>query len=397
LAGHLHDWLNLALRWAHLITGIAWIGASFYFNWLENRLNRRSQPTGIAGDLWAVHGGGFYHLRKLAVAPERLPFELHWFKWEAYATWWTGFALLCVVYYWDASVFLLAPGFHLPPPLGIALGVGALLASWLAYDLLCRLLAGHGQVLLAAAVLAWFTALAWALAEVFSARAAFVHTGAAIGTVMVANVFRVIIPAQKDLVDAVAEGREPEAAKGAAALLRSRHNNYLTLPVLFLMISIHYPGTYGHPRPWLVLLGISLGGVAIRHFFNIRHRAAGRAWVFLATGLGLLILTALLTAPNPPVRPAEAMAVPDDVAMDIVWRRCTGCHSRQPSLAGFTGAPLGIVLDTALDLQQQRQRVYRSVATRTMPLANLTQMTDVERETIVNWCLAEEHAGSLNE
>jgi len=390
VAGHLHDWLSLALHWAHLITGIAWIGASFYFNWLENRLRRQGQPAGIAGDLWAVHGGGFYHLKKMSVAPERLPPELHWFKWEAYATWLTGFALLCAIYYWNAGAFLLAPGASLPAPVAAACGIGALLASWLVYDVLCRLLAGRSEAVLAALVLGWFTALAWLLGELFSARAAYVHTGAAIGTVMVANVFRVIIPAQKELVDAVSGGRTPDAARGTAALLRSRHNNYLTLPVLFLMISIHYPGTYGHPQGWLVLLGLSLGGVAIRHYFNIRHLGGGHPWWFLATGLGLLLLTAASTAPRPPARPAGGVTMPVQRVMDIVRLRCTGCHSRQPALVGFTAPPLGIVLDTPADLRLQRHRVYQSVAARTMPLANMTQMTDFERETVVNWYLADE-------
>jgi len=390
VAAYLHDWIGLVLRWAHLITGIAWIGASFYFNWLENRLRRHDPPAGMAGELWAVHGGGFYHLRKLSVAPEQLPPELHWFKWEAYATWLTGFALLCVVYYWDAHAFLLAPETSLTAPMAVAIGIGALPASWVVYDFLCRQLAGRRPIALAALVVAWFTALAWSLGELFSARAALVHTGAAIGTVMAANVFRVIIPAQKELVDAVAEGRQPEAAKGAAALLRSRHNNYLTLPVLFLMIGIHYPSVYGHPAAWLLVLGITLGGVAIRHYFNIRHQPQEHARWFLAAGLALLLLTAFLTAPRTSVRPGAAGGESGAAVMDIVQRRCAGCHSRQPSMAGFSAAPLGITLETPAELLQHRQRVYQSVAARTMPLANLTEMTDSERETVVNWYLAGE-------
>ncbi|HSM68677.1 MAG TPA: urate hydroxylase PuuD, partial [Xanthomonadales bacterium] len=259
IEAYLHDWASLLLRWAHLVTGIAWIGASFYFNWLENHLQRQQQEPGIAGDLWAVHGGGFYYLKKFAVAPEALPPALHWFKWEAYATWLTGFALLAVVYYWNAPAYLLeASGADAGIGLAIAAGLGALLASWLVYDLLCRSPLAAREVLLGGLIAAWFLLLAWLLDLLMSGRAAYIHVGAAIGTVMVANVFRVIIPAQKELVRAVEEGRSPDARKGARALQRSRHNNYFTLPVLFIMISNHFPSTYGSQYNWLILAGIAM-------------------------------------------------------------------------------------------------------------------------------------------
>lgn len=382
---HLQDWLALAIRWAHLVTGIAWIGASFYFNWLENRLQRHNQPDGYAGDLWAVHGGGFYYLRKLSVAPGALPAELHWFKWEAYTTWLTGFALLCAIYYWDAAAFLVRPeNPGISSALAIAIGLAALAFSWLLYDGLCRLLANSSQALLALMVLAWFTLLAWLLDAWLSDRAAYIHTGAAIGTVMVANVFRVIIPAQRDLVDAVAENRPPDSARAANALLRSRHNNYLTLPVLFIMISAHFPSTYAHSQAWLVLLGISVSGVLLRHYFNVRH-LGGPAGAYGAAGLVVLALTALLSAPRPPEVVSSQVDIPLSTVTGIVQERCASCHSRSPTQPGYVAPPLGIVLDTPEDLLRQRKQVYQSVASRTMPLANLTAMTAAERKTIVNW------------
>jgi uncharacterized membrane protein len=386
LATHFADWLALLLRWAHFIVGIAWIGASFYFNWLENRLQRQGQSEGIAGELWAVHGGGFYHLRKFALAPPQLPAELHWFKWEAYATWLSGFALLVVVFYANASAMLAGP--NLSAPIAITASVASLLASWLVYDGLCRALAGRHDRLLALAVLGWFTLLAWLCGEWFSARAAYMQVGAAIGTVMVANVAHVIIPAQRELVAALSAGRAPDGTRGKAALTRNRHNNYFTLPVLFIMISAHFPGTYGHTQGWLVLLGISLAGVAVRHFFNIRHLGS-HAWAWLAAGLGLLLVTALATAPWPERTPVARTAVPLAQVLAITAQRCASCHAVKPSQPGFVVPPMGIALENVDDLQRHRQRIYQSVYTRTMPLANLTGMTDEERQIIVNWALSE--------
>ncbi|HMB60049.1 MAG TPA: urate hydroxylase PuuD, partial [Xanthomonadales bacterium] len=282
----LQQWFSLLLRWSHFIVGIAWIGASFYFNWLENQLQRRSapdngeQPDPIAGDLWAVHGGGFYYLQKFRVAPNQLPEPLHWFKYEAYFTWISGFALLAVVYYWNARVYLLDPAVSaISPGTGIAIGLVSLLASWLVYDGLCRSPLKQKPALLGQLIFAWFAFLAWLLGQYLSGRAAYIHVGAAIGTVMVANVFFVIIPAQKELVAALVEGRQPQASKGENALLRSRHNNYLTLPVLFIMISNHYPATYGSTYNWLILIVFSLSAVGIRHWFNIRHLPQYNPWI----------------------------------------------------------------------------------------------------------------------
>jgi uncharacterized membrane protein len=387
IEAYLHDWASLLLRWAHLVTGIAWIGASFYFNWLENHLQRQQQDPGIAGDLWAVHGGGFYYLKKFAVAPASLPPTLHWFKWEAYATWLTGFALLVVVYYWNASAYLLeAAGADSGIAPAVAAGLGALFLSWLVYDLLCRSPLAAREALLGALIGGWFLLLAWSLDLLMSGRAAYMHVGAAIGTVMVANVFRVIIPAQKELVRAVEEGRAPDASQGVRALQRSRHNNYFTLPVLFIMISAHYPATYGHARAWLVLALLSAAGVLIRHYFNRRHLPGFQATPLLA---GLALLAGMLLAGLPRAaghaEPGSA-AVSDAAAFAVVQDRCSGCHSAQPSQAGFNAAPLGVELDSVAQLRRHADRVYTAtVVSRSMPLGNLTGISDAERELIARW------------
>lgn len=395
----LQQWLSLLLRWSHFIVGVAWIGASFYFNWLENHLQRRADTGSadgadpIAGDLWAVHGGGFYYLQKYRVAPDRLPEPLHWFKYEAYFTWLTGFALLAIIYYWNAGVYLLDPAVAaISAPQAIGLGLASLLVSWLVYDGLCRSPAQRLPLFLSVLIFCWFALLAFLLSQFFSGRAAYIHVGAAIGTVMVANVFFVIIPAQKDLVAALLEGREPEARKGQNALLRSRHNNYLTLPVLFMMIANHYPATYGSSWNWLILLVFSLAAVGIRHWFNVRHLPQHSAWI-LPLALLILVTLMLATLPRERMGSSNAVAVAPTTAelMPVITARCAGCHARAPSLAGLTAAPLGLVLDSAQQVETQAQRIYLvTVATRTMPLGNLTAMTEGEREMLAQW-----YAGQL--
>ncbi len=389
MEAHLHMWLELLVRWAHFIVGIAWIGASFYFNWLENHLQRQGRPEGIAGDLWAVHGGGFYYLKKFAVAPPELPPTLHWFKWEAYMTWVSGMAMLIIVFYMNAKTYMVNPAVAgVTPTLAIGIGVGALLASWVIYDLLCRSVLSRREWLLGWLILAWFVLLSWVLSTWLSGRAAYIHVGAAIGTVMVANVFRVIIPAQKDLVSAVTEGRTPDASKGRNALLRSRHNNYFTLPVLFIMLSGHYPATYGHPQNWLVLLVFSLAAVGIRHYFNIRHLPGFKAWPLIPAVL-LLAGLIIATAPEPrSVKQAgeSKLKIETSEAFAIVLQRCVKCHAPVPTFEGFASAPLGVELDSQEKLLKHAERVYQTVVIlRTMPLANMTQITDAERDQIAAW------------
>jgi len=404
LAAHLHDWLNLLLRWAHFITGVAWIGASFYFNWLENHLERQAKASDsgrdIAGDLWAVHGGGFYYLQKYEVAPPKLPSTLHWFKYEAYFTWITGFALLGTLYYWNAGVYMVDRSVaDLGANTAVGIGVASLAISWFFYDGLCRSSLKENNALLGLIVFGWFAGLAWILSDLLSGRAAYIHVGAAIGTIMVANVFTVIIPSQKDLVAAVGEGRKPDGTKGRNALLRSRHNNYFTLPVLFIMISNHYPATYGHALNWLVLAVISLASVGVRHYFNIRHLKAHSRWV-LPVSLLILVAAVVMTMPRlraPEVTGTEPAALQSGQAekqpapstadiLPIIQHHCTNCHSDPPKFAGFYAPPLGVVLQSEAQIESQAPRVFQSaVITRTMPLGNMTGMTAQERDSIARW------------
>jgi len=387
MEAYLQEWLNLLLRWAHFITGVAWIGASFYFNWLENHLERQNAKDGIAGDLWAVHGGGFYYLQKFQVAPERLPANLHWFKWEAYFTWITGFLLLCTLYYWNAGVFMVDSRVaDLSSLQAVGIGIASLVFSWLFYDALCRSPLARKQALTALLIFAWFALLSWLLSQLLSGRAAYIHVGAAIGTIMVANVFFVIIPSQKDLVEAVNEQRMPDPQKGKNALARSRHNNYFTLPVLFTMISSHYAGTFGHPWNWLVLLVISLVGVGIRHWFNIRHLEKHSA---LVLPLSLLLLAALIFAlrPEPKLDLGDEVTFPSTAAiMPVVEARCVTCHAAKPDHPGFAAAPLGVLLEGEEAVNLQALVIYNAViVTQSMPLANITQMSDEERDLIARW------------
>jgi len=393
VSAHLEQWLNLALRWAHVITGVAWIGTSFYFNWLNSRLAppppERREP-GVAGELWSVHGGGFYRVVKYTVAPGELPRTLHWFKWEAYATWLTGFALLVLVYYLGAASFLIDPRVaRLSPGAAVAVGVATLIVSWLAYDVLCRSALGAKPLALAATLFALTTALAWGLTKLLSPRAAYLHVGAAIGTIMAANVLMVIIPAQREMVAALTAGRPPDVARGQQAALRSLHNNYLTLPVLFIMVSSHYPATYSHHLNWAILAGLAVIGVATRHWFNLRNQGRKSIWILPAAALGLVAL-ALVTAPRSgPAWSAVGGQVSFADVRLIVARRCAGCHSSAPTTPGIPAAPLGVVLDTPDDIRANAPRMLAvAVDAQTMPLGNLTGMTPEERDLLGRWIRA---------
>ncbi len=290
MEAHLLEWLNLSVRWVHMITGVAWIGASFYFVWLENNLNRVNPKTGLAGDLWAIHGGGIYHLEKYKLAPPSMPENLHWFKWEAYFTWMSGIALLCVVFYSNPVLYLVAPGSGLTGPEGVAIGIGSLIAGWFIYDFLCDSALGKKPALLGFILFVLIIGAAYGFSKVFSGRGAYLHVGAIIGTIMVGNVFRIIMPAQRALVAAIAENRTPDPALPAKGLLRSRHNNYFTLPVLFIMISNHFPSTYGSQYNWLILAGIAVLAVLVRHYFNTRHDSHKFAWTLPVAAVGMITL-----------------------------------------------------------------------------------------------------------
>jgi uncharacterized membrane protein len=378
----LGEWLNLAIRWLHLVAGIAWIGSSFYFVWLDNHLTRPAQGD-ASGEVWSVHGGGFYHKQKYQVAPSEMPERLHWFKWEAYWTWISGFSLLVLIYYVGAQSFLIDPAkAPLSPAQGIAIGLAALALGWLVYDLLCRSPLGSNNLLLG---LFWFVCLLWAAAVLdglFNARAAYMHVGAMIGTVMVANVFFIIIPNQRKVVADLVAGRTPDPALGAAARQRSLHNNYMTLPVLFIMISHHYPMTYGAGRPWLVLALLGLTGVAIRHVFNLRGRglAAGRT-IVLALALAAASVT-YVTLEKGRLAPGPARTVTYAQIQPILATHCAGCHN-------LPTAPLGVRLDSWAHARAAAARIRRvAVDSQAMPLGNPTGMTPAERQQLGAWIAA---------
>ncbi|MDB5670607.1 MAG: rane protein [Alphaproteobacteria bacterium] len=378
------EWLNLAIRWLHLTTGIAWIGSSFYFVWLDNHLIKPAEGE-ASGELWSVHGGGFYHNQKYQVAPSQMPDQLHWFKYEAYFTWISGFSLLVLVYYVGAQSFLIDPAkADLSPGVAIAIGLGAIAVGWLVYELLCRSMAQAGNLVIS---LFWFVFLlwsAWTLDALFSSRAAYLHIGAMIGTVMVANVFVVIIPNQRKVVADLIAGRTPDPALGAQAKQRSLHNNYMTLPVLFIMISPHYPMTYGADRPWLVLALLGLTGVAVRHIFNLRGRGrpfGGAIAVSVVLGLASAAYVTLekrqASAPaasSGPATFAEAQA--------IIASRCAACHN-------VANPPKGVKLDSYDHIRAASGRIKAmAVDTRVMPLGNATGMTQAERDRLGAWIQA---------
>jgi uncharacterized membrane protein len=381
--------MNMLVRWLHVITGIAWIGASFYFVWLDNSL-RPPVPgsdlarKGVAGELWAVHGGGFYNPQKYLVAPAELPAELHWFKWEAYATWLSGFALLLVVYWFNAQAMMVDRSVaDLSTWQAIGLGAGSLVAGWVAYDLLCRSPLGRHDLAFGAVMFALLVGAAWVLTHFLSGRAAYIHVGAMIGTIMVANVAMVIIPGQRKMVEAMRAGATPDPVHGIRGKQRSVHNNYFTLPVLFIMISNHFAMTYRHPHAWAVLGTIMAAGVFIRHFFNLRHK--GRVeWIYPAIGAALLLGLAVVLAPP---RPGAPQGKADFAQVEaIVRQRCVSCHAAHPTQPGFASAPAGVMLDDAEGIARNAPRIYQqAVQLKAMPLANMTHMTDAERAQIGAW------------
>jgi len=386
------EWLNLLVRWLHLITGIAWIGASFYFVWLDNSI-RPPKPgsdlekAGVAGELWAVHGGGFYNPQKYLVAPKQLPEELHWFKWEAYSTWLSGFALLFIVYYFNAPAMMVDKSVaDISGTQAVLIGLGSLAAGWIVYDLLCKSPLGQREGLLGIVMYVLLVAAAYGLSKFLGGRAAYIHVGAMIGTMMVGNVLMQIIPGQRKLVDAMKAGKSPDPIYGKRAKQRSVHNNYFTLPVLFIMISNHYAMTYNHPYNWLVLAGIMAAGVLIRHFFNLRHKGQ-ISWGYPAAGVALLAVVAFSIAPKPAATPVAGAAVVDTTKlMPVIQQRCATCHSDKPTQPGFATAPAGVLLHTPELVRQHATRVYQqTVQLKSMPIGNLTNMTDEERALVGAW------------
>ena len=394
MEAHLIEFLGMLLRWLHVVAGIAWVGSSFYFVWLDNSIeapepDSEAARKGVSGELWAVHGGGFYNPQKYAGAPPSPPGTLHWFKWEAYTTWLSGTALLVIVYWMRAQAMMVDPSVAaLTSAQAVGIGAACMALSWVVYDLLCRSPLGRSNAALGAVVFALLALLAWELMRLLGGRAAFIHVGAAIGTIMAANVFFVVIPAQRRMVEAMRRGARPDPADGLRGKQRSVHNNYFTLPVVFLMISNHYSATYGHPHAWAVLSLIGAAGVLMRHFFNRRHRGAG-AWPFMAAAALLLACVAVWTAPRVQALPPVTGPVTLDRVRSIVGQRCVACHSQSPTFAGITQPPAGVVLTGAAGIIQNAQRIYQQVVvTRIMPLGNATGITDEERAVIAAWVAA---------
>ena len=385
------DWLNLILRWAHLVVGIGWIGTSFYFIALDLGLRRNPKaPPGVHGEQWQVHGGGFYHVDKYTVAPPQLPESLVWFRWEAYLTWVTGFGLLVVQYYWNARAYLIDPAiFDLTPVAAIAISIATLALGWFVYDLICRSPIGDRPVPLSIVVFVLIVAASWGLSQVFSGRGAFIHVGSLIGTIMAVNVFFVIIPNQKKLVAQLQAGQEPDPRYGAIGKQRSVHNNYLTLPVLLLMVSNHYPMLYSHPHQWLVVALIIVVGGLIRHLIN-RHDAGDDFHVYSwAAPVAAIALASAITITAP--RPAtSSVQVADAEALQIVNHHCTVCHARRPKHPGFAEAPKDMRIETLADVRQYAPLVrVQAVQSTAMPLGNETRMSADERAKLGAWLEAQ--------
>ena len=382
------DWLNLLVRWVHFVTGVAWIGASFYFIWLDNHLEtprlEADTEKGVGGEVWSVHGGGFYHAQKYRVAPSSLPATLHWFKWEAYSTWLSGMFLLVLVYWYGAEVYLIDPAVAgLSPAAAIGIAAAFIVGGWIVYDLLCKSALGKHETSFAGLLFVLVTLLAWGLCELFSGRGAYIHFGAVLGTIMVANVFFVIIPGQRRMVAAAERGESPDPADGVRAKQRSVHNTYFTLPVLFAMTSNHYAMTYSHEYNWAILAAITLAGALIRIYFVARHKGQASPLPVIVAML-LLAAIAVTIAPRSTSASSDAVAFADVRA--VVQHRCTSCHASVPTHPAFPAAPGGVVLETDAQIVAEATRIHQqTVVTRVMPIGNLTGISEEERSVIDRW------------
>ncbi len=394
----LWEWVELAVRWLHVTTAMAWVGSSFYFIALDLGLRKTpSLPPLAHGEEWQVHGGGFYHIQKYLVAPEMLPEHLTWFKWESYTTWLSGFGMLFLVYYLGANLYMIDPAVaDLTQTQAIAISLGSLAFGWIAYDLICKSRFGDDNTRLMIGLYIILVCMAWGYTQVFSGRAALLHLGAFTATIMSANVFMIIMPNQRIVVADLKAGRTPDPKYGKIAKQRSTHNNYLTLPVLFLMLSNHYPLAFATEYNWLIASLVFLMGVTIRHWFNTKHARKGNPhWTWLVTAILFLIIAWLSTAPmrhrpeeaaltGPALTYASAAGFEDVVS--IVQGRCSMCHAAEPGYEGIYWPPKGVVLETPAQIASEAKRIYtQSGLTHAMPPANLSYMEDPERDTIRRW------------
>ncbi|SDD25342.1 urate hydroxylase PuuD [Ruegeria marina] len=395
------DWLAFGVRWLHVITAIAWIGSSFYFIALDLGLRKADDlPPGAHGEEWQVHGGGFYHIRKFLVAPERMPEHLTWFKWESYSTWLSGFALLMIVYWAGGELYLIDQSkAELALWQGILISAATLSIGWLVYDRLCKSGLAERPTLLMVLLFGLLVVMGWALNQVFTGRAMMLHLGAFTATIMSANVFFIIIPNQKIVVADLRAGRAPDPKYGKIAKLRSTHNNYLTLPVLFLMLSNHYPLAFATQYNWIIAALVFLMGVTIRHYFNSLHARTGNpTWTWLVTALLFIAIMWLSTAPmHQQLEAADAApltaqeqrlaAAPGFAeAHDVVLGRCSMCHAREPVWEGILWAPKGVLLETEGDIARNARAIYlQAGVSHAMPPANVTFMEPEGRAAIVAW------------
>ncbi len=394
----LGEWLELAVRWLHVITAIAWIGSSFYFIALDLGLHRdRNLTSGADGEEWQVHGGGFYHIQKYLVAPAEMPDHLVWFKWESYATWLSGFAMLALVYYLGAELYLIDPAvMELTQAQAIAISIASLAFGWVAYNTLCKVFVNANQTALMAALFVVLVGMAWFYTQVFSGRAAMLHLGAFTATIMSANVFFIIMPNQRVVVADLIAGRKADPKYGKIAKQRSTHNNYLTLPVVFLMLSNHYPLVFATDYNWIIASLVFLMGVTIRHWFNTRHARKGNPHWTLGLTVILFLITAWLSTAAMRTQPEEAAlqgaalryasAAGFDDVVGIVQGRCSMCHAAEPGWEGLAWPPKGVVLETPTQIAHEAKRIYvQAGITHAMPPANLSYMEPAERAAIIHW------------
>ncbi len=398
----LWDWAAFAVRWLHVITAMAWIGSSFYFIALDLGLRKvPNLPVGAHGEEWQVHGGGFYHIQKYLVAPENMPDHLTWFKWESYTTWLSGAALLMIIYWVGGELYLIDPAkADLALWQGILISAASLSIGWLVYDFLCKSPLGERPTVLMVLLFVLLVVMGWAYNQVFTGRAVMLHLGAFTATIMTANVFLIIMPNQRIVVKDLQEGRTPDAKYGKIAKLRSTHNNYLTLPVVFLMLSNHNPLAFGTDYNWIIAALVFLMGVTIRHYFNTRHARKGSpSWTWAVTAILFILIAWLSTAPlrydtweesdARPLTPTEQKFANaqgfEDVA-SMIPGRCSMCHAREPFYDGIRNAPKGMLLETDHDIARAATQIFlQAGVTHAMPPANVSYMEDDERRMIVEW------------
>ncbi len=387
------DWLDLVFRWFHVIAAVVWIGTSFYFVALDNHLHEpdeeRDRKRGVGGESWEIHGGGFYRIEKFKVAPPRLPERLHWYKWEAYWTWLTGFTLFVVLYYLQPRTYLIDPAVaSISTWEAIVASIAMLAAAWVVYDILCRTIGQRSELALALCILGLVAGTAYGTTQLFAARAAYLQVGAMLGTIMVANVFFVIIPVHWELVRAKEAGREPDPAANRRGKQRSVHNNYLTLPVLFSMLAGHFPFTYGHAHSWAILVCLMVIGAWIRHYFNLRHAGRTLWWIPLTAAAGIAAIAVWIRPSSAPASTSPA-GVSFAQVQPILAQRCAFCHSLHPRSSQYTAPPQGIRFDTPGEIKAQIDQIKAvAVDSTVMPLGNVTHMTPRERTLLGQWIAA---------